>query len=165
MSPVYEERISFWLVLGVFMPLTAIFIIILLFQVFIGPLGSKPAPSWFYLIMASIFLFFALAFSQYRLEIRSDFISAGFQIYRIKVPWDNIDGAEIFEGNLWKYGGYGIRVMKINGKKALAVAIPRTEIVRITLRKGKWDYLLLSTRNAEEVINHITQRTELHKKK
>ncbi len=137
----------------------------MLIQISGTPVGSNPTPVWLHIILITIFLFFGLSFSSYILIIYSDFLAVGFPVYKVKIPWEKIEGVEIENKSLWKYGGYGIRITKINEKKALIVAIPRTKILKLKMNGGKWGYVLISTNNPDTTMGYIKQETELHKKK
>ncbi len=106
----HEERIHFYLVSLIFIPLIFIFSAILLYQIYVAPVGSKPAPNGFYLIFILVFAVFEIGFSNYHLLLTSDLVVAGFPFYKKRIPWDMVVDAERDSTSVWKYGGYGIRV-------------------------------------------------------
>ena len=67
----YSERIfSKWITL-ILAPFTLLFLFILLFQIFIGPIGSRPAPNWFFFIMFIFFLGATVNFSYLIIKVTS----------------------------------------------------------------------------------------------
>lgn len=159
---IYEERITFWIVVGIFLFLSALFLFMLLYQIFVAPIGTKPAPNSFLIIMLLVFMFFFFGFYQYRLILTGDMLVAGFPVYSFKMPWENIETVEPMKESMWKYGGYGIRVGKMNGKNVLLIVIPGAKHLKLTLRSGKWGYMVVSTKNVDTAINYIRQEIEIH---
>ncbi|AGB04752.1 hypothetical protein AciM339_0877 [Aciduliprofundum sp. MAR08-339] len=159
----HEERIHFYLVSLIFIPLIFIFSAILLYQIFVAPIGSKPAPNWFFLLMIIIFLIFELGFHSYYLIITSDQLIVGFPMYKKYIPWNKIKDAKIDTKNAWRYGGYGIRVVSKKGKKTLVIIIPGTKKLTLKLKDLKWDSIVVSVKNVDNALNYIRQEIEIHK--
>jgi len=160
----YEEHMFFWIILIILVPLTFIFLFIFLYQALIGPLGTKPAPQWFILTLVIIFLALSYLFSSYKLVITENSLFAGYPAYHLKIPWKNIVSAEEEKGSMWRYGGYGVRIGKIDGEKVLVLSIPRTKYIRLKLRNSKWGYVIASMKDIESVLNHIRQEIEIYGK-
>ena len=160
----YEERIVFWIILIILVPLTLIFFYIFLYQALIGPLGSKPAPQWFILTLTILFFALSYLFSSYKLAITENSLIAGYPVYHIHIPWENIVSAEEEKGNMWRYGGYGIRIGKIKGEKVFLLSLPRMKYIRLKLRNSKWGYVIVSTKNIDSVLNYIRQEIEIYGK-
>lgn len=160
----YEERMVFWLVLLILLPLAFIFLYIFLYQALIGPLGSKPAPQWFILTLTILFFALSYLFGTYKIVITDSSLIAGYPAYRIHLPWENVIGTEEEKGSMWKYGGYGIRIWKIKGEKVLVLSLPRTKYIRLKLKNSKWKYTIISTKDIESALNHIRQELEIYGK-
>ena len=160
----YEEHMFFWIILIILVPLTFIFLFIFLYQALIGPLGTKPAPQWFILTLVIIFLALSYLFSSYKFVITENSLIAGYPAYYLKIPWKNIVSAEEEKGSMWRYGGYGVRIGKIDGEKVLVLSIPRAKYIRLKLRNSKWGYVIVSTKDIESVLNHIRQEIEIYGK-
>ena len=65
---VYEEKIFAKVIGGLFGVVSVIMLIILIYQITVGPLGDSPEPTMFFLIMFIIFFILTLNFA--RLIIR-----------------------------------------------------------------------------------------------
>ena len=162
-SIVYQERTFFWILSVIFIPLILIFLLVFIYQLNYGSVGNNPAPEWFYLIMILLFLILELGFSSYNLIITTDMLVVGFPIYSKKIPWSKIVGVEESSEAAWKYGGFGIRITIIEGKKALAIIIPGKKRLKLKLNDPKLGFLIVSPKNLDTVMNYIRQEIEIWK--
>ncbi len=161
-SVIYEEKHIFWVVLLIMLPLIAIFLAILIYQILIGPLGTNPAPNWFLALMLFIFILLGYGFSVYRVIITTQTLIAGFPLYSVKIPWEKVESVEEMKDSVWKYGGYGIRIGKMNGKPVLLVVIPYVSRIILKMHGWKRDYLVISVRDKDAAMNYIGQEIEIH---
>ncbi len=162
-NPIHEERIHFYLVSIIFVPLIFIFSGILLYQIYIAPVGSRPAPSWFYFILILVFAVFEIGFSNYNLILTSEVLIAGFPLYKKRVSWERVIGAEQDRTSPWRFGGYGIRIAGKNTKRVLAFMVPGTARIKLRLKDSKWSYMVISTKNPDGVLNHIRLKIKVKK--
>ncbi len=162
-SIVYEEKHIFWFILLIMLPLIAIFLAILIYQILIGPLGTKPAPNWFLALMLFIFILLDYGFLVYRVIITTEVLIAGFPLYSVKIPWEKVADVEEMKGSVWKYGGYGIRIGKMNGKSVMLIVIPRISRILLKMHGWKRDYLVVSIGDKDTAINYIRQEIEIHR--
>ncbi len=160
----YEERVVFWSILIILLAVDLIFSAIFIYQALIGPVGTNPAPQWLILTLIVIFSVLCCLFRSYKLAITENFLIAGYPAYHIHLPWENIVSAEEEKRSMWRYGGYGIRTGKIEGKKVLVLSLPRMKYIRLKLRNSKWRYVIISTKNIESILNYIRQEIEIYGK-
>ncbi len=162
-SIIYEEKHIFWAIFLIMLPLIAIFLTILIYQILIGPLGTNPAPNWFLALMLSIFMLLGYGFSVYRVTITTHAITAGFPFYFLRIPWEKVGDVDEMKGSIWKYGGYGIRIGKMNGKSVLLIVIPGASRILLKMHGWKRDYLVISIEDKDTAINYIRQEIEIHR--
>jgi len=154
----YEERVtSRWITLILAIP-TLIFLFLLGYQLIVGPLGSRPAPNWFFLIMFLLFLALTINFSALNIKITDRFVSIGYGIIKYNIPWENIKDCYLDETSSFAYGGWGIRIGKVEGKSRLIYNVIGGPRVVIALRRGKFDEFVFSTRNPQVVIEIVKSK-------
>ena len=90
---IYEETVPFPLVkvvLAILTVFTLLMLFLLVYQLIIDPLGSKPAPNWFYLVM---FLFlagitvFVADFNKLSIKTTAKAITVSFGIMKKTIPF------------------------------------------------------------------------------
>jgi hypothetical protein len=156
---IYEETIPFPLmkvVLGVFIACTLLFLVLLVYQGFVGQVGSNPAPNWFYLVM---FLCFAgltalvRNFNKLAIKISTQSVTVGFGVFQRTIPWDNVKGCYQHEASaIGSYGGWGIRMAKVKGKWTLVYNVIGCPTIVLELEKGRFKEFVFSTKNPDGVI-------------
>ena len=162
---IYEETIPFPLikiVLGVFIACTLLFLVLLVYQVFVGQVGSNPAPSWFYLIMFLWFAGFSALvrnFNKLAIKITTQSITVGFGVFKRVIPWDNINSCYLDDASaIRSYGGWGIRMAKVKGKWRLVYNVIGCPTVVLELEKGRFREFVFSTKNPDGVIDVMRQQ-------
>lgn len=164
-TEIYKEMIPFALmklVLGVFIACTLLFLVLLVYQVLVGPVGDNPAPDWVYLLM---FLWFAgltallRNFNKLAIEITTQSINVGFGVFKRVIPWDNIKGSYLDEASaISSYGGWGIRMAKVKGKWRLVYNVIGCPAVVLELEKGRFREFVFSTKNPDGVMETARQQ-------
>jgi len=162
---IYEETIPFTLmklVLGVFIACTLLFLVLFAYQVFVGQVGSNPAPSWLYLIMFLWFAGFAaliMNFNKLAIKISTQSITVGFGVFRHIIPWDNIKGCYLHEDSaIGSYGGWGIRMGKVKGKWRLVYNVIGCPAIVLELEEGRFKEFVFSTKNPDGVMQTTRQQ-------
>jgi hypothetical protein len=98
-------------------------LVLFVLRVLTGPLGGHPAPDWVYLVM---FLFlmlmaaFVAGFRRLSIRLAGQHVAFGFGAIRRRVPWGNIEDCFEDRASLLSYGGWGIRLARIDGRWRLA---------------------------------------------
>ncbi|UCE75452.1 MAG: hypothetical protein JSV56_07060 [Methanomassiliicoccales archaeon] len=110
---------------------------------------------WFFLIMFLIFFFLTWNFGWLSIKMTFHFISVGYGIIKHTEHWENVADCRQDDVSAIKYGGFGIRVAKIKGKTRLVYNTIGTPRCVLSLKGGKFQEFVFSTKNPEEVINVI----------
>jgi hypothetical protein len=99
----------------------------------------------------------------------SETLTIGFGIKKHKTPLTHIIDCHIDDVSAVKYGGFGIRIAVIKGKRRLVYNTIGTPRVVLTMREGirtihgKAVMFVFSTKNPEEVINVLRAQLTLAK--
>ncbi|MGC1120118.1 MAG: hypothetical protein WBA22_03405 [Candidatus Methanofastidiosia archaeon] len=160
---IYEEKIlSKWMTV-ILISIATIMLFPLAYQILVKPLGSRPAPNWFYLIM--VFLFVGIAFIFGRLTIRMTpaSISVGYGPLGQNFNWDNVEDCFLDETSAAKYGGAGIRMARIGGNWRIIYNIIEGPRVVLSLREGRFKEVTFSTRHPQEVMKTIKEWAHIQK--
>lgn len=160
---IYEEKISFLMGKLAFLLMVVISLLMLffyLYQLVTGPLGTKPAPDWFYLVMFVSFIGISYLVGNFRnltTKLSSQGITVAYGKVKYSVTWDNIRGGYLDSNPGSKYGGWGIRLGNSQGRWVLVYNATNAPVVVLELATGRFGYLAFSTRHAEDVIGIIEQ--------
>ena len=156
-STIYEERIySRWniLIMGT---VVAAVLAALIGQLISGPLGAKPAPNTFFIGMILLFLALGANFATLTIRVTIHGISVGYGIIRHQIPWGEVIGCRVDEASALRYGGWGIRVGCVGGKRRLVYSILGAPRVVVERRLGRYEEFVFSTRNPEAVMKAINK--------
>lgn len=154
---IYEEKIlSKWMI-GTFAVITAVLLFLLLYQVLSGPIGNRPAPSWFFLFMFLLFFSLAINFSKLSIRITSRYISVRYGVFKRQVLLENVEDCYLDRGLVFRYGGWGIRLAKVKGKWRLVYNVMGVPLVVLLLKKGRIQEFLFATKNHDKVIEIIRE--------
>jgi hypothetical protein len=154
---IYEEKIYSRVITAVIGSVTVIMFLLLIYQVLVAPIGSNPAPNLLLLGLGLLFLVITINFSRMIIRITPEFVSVKYGISRQKVSWENIQKCYLDKSSALAYGGSGIRIAKVEGKKRIVYSVVGGPRVVISLKKGTYDELAFSTRNPDEVIKVIEE--------
>jgi hypothetical protein len=154
---VYEEKLTSKWMIGTFGMLGAGFLILLVAQIIGGPLGSNPAPDWFFLIMFLLFGGLTFNFRRMVTRITAGGVTVSYGIARRTIPIGNIVECYTDRALAIKYGGWGIRLWRGKGKWKLVYSVVGSPLVVLSLRKGRIGQFLFSTRNCDQVVKIINE--------
>lgn len=158
LNAIYKERIySRWLtiVLGI---VTCVLFGVFIYQRLEGPVGTRPAPDGILLAAALLLLAVTVNFATLTIRLTPGGISVGYGIIRHDIPWSNVaDCYQDKASTVW-YGGFGIRLGLVNGKRRLVYNTIGDPRVVIRKRHGKVQEFVFSTRNLDEVVRIIKER-------
>jgi len=155
---IYEEKIFSKEMMAIALLITAIFLVLLIYQIVKAPIGNRPAPNWLYLSLFLLFLGITFIFNTLSIKITSKSINVSFGILRYSTTWENVENCFLDKTSAIWYGGWGIRLAKAENKWRLiynVIGVPR---VVISLRKGGCREFAFSTKNPEEVIKIIERQ-------
>ena len=161
----YREVVVFALgrvIIVLFMVLTVFFFAMFISQIMGSPAGSKPAPDWYYAMMG---LFFALMtfvvvnFSKLVIKATPSSLTVAYGVFKRIIPWEDVAGCYEDESTaLFSYGGYGIRMGRVNGKTRLVYNVLGGGRVVLELKRGKFNEFVFSTNNPDAVMAVIKGR-------
>lgn len=162
---IYEENRSFLLgklAFVLMICLSLLFLFFYVYQLVNGPLGTNPAPDWFYLVMFILFAGISCLVSNFQslnIKINSQGIKVTYGRIKYTVSWENVTGSYLDESPGFKYGGWGIRMGKSQDKWVLVYNVINAPLVVLELATGRFGYFAFSTGNAKDVIGIIEQHT------
>jgi len=155
---IYKEKVfSKWITVMLSI-ITIGFFFILVYQILIGPIGTRPAPSWFFLAMFLLFLGLTVNFSNLNIKMTLRYLSVGYGIFKHNIPWENIEDCYLDEASTIRYGGWGIRIRIVKGKWRLVYNVIGGPRVVLSLNKGKFKEFVFSTNNPQKVIEVVKQK-------
>ena len=160
---IYREEIPFHLAKLALVMLaffTIMMLILFIYQILVGPVGNRPAPDWVYLV-----LFFFLGaitvfvgnFGKLAIIITSQAITVGFGRMKKSILWGDIEGCDIDKASELRYGGWGIRIARINGKWRLVYNVTGYHGILLALRRGRFREFVFSTRDPEKAMKIIRE--------
>ena len=148
----YEEKIfakGMTIILG---GISLVFLFLLYFQEFVKSIGDEVNLFWFFLFMFLLFLGIALTFSQLVIRISPENIVVGYGLIKKKIPFENISDCRVDNRSNLRYGGFGIRIARIEGMWVLVYNLFKCPRVVISLKEGRYKEFVFSTKNPDEVI-------------
>ncbi len=160
---IYEEKIPFLLGKLALVLMVGISLLMLFFYVYqlaTGPLGTRPAPDWVYLVMFILFAGIGYLVGNFRnltTRLSAQGITVAYGKVKYSVTWDNIRGGYLDSSPGFKYGGWGIRLGNSQGRWVLVYNVANAPVVVLELATGRFGYFAFSTRHAEDVIGIIEQ--------
>ncbi len=160
---IYKEKVFAKVIGGMLGAVAAIMLFILVYQILIEPFGDHPAPTLFFLIMFLLFLGLTINFGRLVIKITHHSITVGYGIIKKTIPWENIDDCYVDQTSTVKYGGAGIRVAKVKGKLVLVYNTIGTPRCVLSLKEGRFQEFVFSTKNPEEVINVVKGQLAISK--
>lgn len=149
---IYEEA-NFSKVITAIMASVAVLLLgLALYQLLVAPIGFRPAPTAFYLGIAAVFIFLAVSFSRLIIRMTPDSLQIGYGVFRRRIPWSEIEGADVDELSALREGGVGVRVLKVKGKWRIVYSVVGGPRVVLSVRSGRFREVVFSTKNPEEVV-------------
>lgn len=153
---IYEEKI-FSKELTVILAIATIgFLFVLLYQTMVGSIGAQP--NWFSLAMFLLFFWSTINFSNLSIKMTPRCVSVGYGIFKHNIPWENIEDCYLDKTSTIRYGGWGIRIVRVKRKWRLVYNVIGKPRVVLSLNKGKFKEFVFSTSNPQRVIKIVRQK-------
>jgi uncharacterized membrane protein (DUF485 family) len=152
LSGAYRERlwISPWVTV-VFMAVVGFLSICAAVQQFLSiPMGSRPAPTYAYVVLAAVFTAIYVSFARLEVDINAERVSVRYGLVNKAVPMGSVTSCEPTRSRFSVYGGFGIR---IGTDRSLAFTNSFGDAVRLERAEGM--PLVFSTRRQAEVVGLI----------
>ena len=155
---IHEERLTARWMITTFGLLAAVFLFLFFYQLLSGPVGSIPAPTWFFLLL--FFLFFMIGYNFRRLVIRltEKEIRVSYGIFRRTVPYGSILKCYTSRQHTVRYGGWGIRIWRVKGRWKLGYTVVGTTLVVVELKGGMYSEFLFSSNDSIKVLEIINRK-------
>jgi len=161
---IYSEVVVFTLgraIIALFVVLAIFFLGMFIYQIVESPLGAKPAPDWYYLVMCLFFVFMTfiiINFSKLVVQATSKSLTVRYGVFRRVIPWEDVADCYVDESPTIAYGGYGIRIGRVNGKVRLVYNVLGGDRVVLALKKGRFNEFVFSTNNPDAVMDVIKKQ-------
>ncbi len=162
-NSIYEEKIfSKWtriILLGKF-----IFILFLsVFLILVKP--EEPIQITVLLILFFVLLLLLavmINFNMLSIKITPQSIIVGYGIFQNKIPWENIEDCYLDKASAIKYGGWGIRIGRVDKKWRKVYSTLGESRIVVSLKNDKhFKEFVFSTKNSEEVMKIVKQKIKV----
>jgi hypothetical protein len=161
---IYREKVPFTvgkLILALMIGLALMFLALFLYQLIVSPVGERPAPDWYYLVMFFIFSIVGALVANFReltVLATARFISVAYGRIKYTIAWENIEGSYLDDKTGIAYGGWGIRIARARGKSVLVFNVIGPPRVVLELNKGRFDQFAFSTWHPEEIMVMVQEK-------
>lgn len=160
-TQLYKETIPFSIMKWIMVVMSIIvccFLVLIIYQLTQGPMGTYPAPTWNYLLMLLLFLVVTISlinFLKLTVEVTTQSITIRFGILKSNIPWDNVKSCTINKSSSFNYGGWGLRVKWIGDTWVRAYILNNSSLIVLRLKSGKSRQLVFSTKKPGELMQII----------
>jgi hypothetical protein len=154
-NQIYEERLSSNKTETLFISLTILFLMLLIWQI---SSGSPNILSAVFFLLFIFFLFYSLNYRTLIIRLTSEALHLKFGIFTWTIPLDNVGECRLDDlPKLMRYGGAGIHFMVIRRRYRASYNFLEYPRVVIALKKkaGVVQDISFSTRHPDEVIRHL----------
>lgn len=149
---IFEEKIFAKGITAILGGISLIFLFLIYYNEFVETILDEVDLFWFYLGMFLLFLGITLTFFQLVIRITHEYILVGFGLIKKKIMFENIMDCRVDERSNMRYGGFGIRISRIEGKWVLVYNLLKSPRIVLSLKEGKYKEFVFSTKNPEEII-------------
>ncbi|MEM2125951.1 MAG: hypothetical protein QXQ53_06100 [Candidatus Methanosuratincola sp.] len=153
-ATLYEETITWRMIIALVLGVLCFAAGVTIFAYANDPSEDPMAPLAI-IIVAAFGLGMTLNFS--RLSIRATFegIAVGFGRIRTSFRWDQIEDCYLDAASSIRYGGFGIRGGRYNGKNRLVYNITGAPRLVLKVKGAKYDEFVFSTKRPDELMRVI----------
>ncbi len=134
----------------------------LYYQINHGPISSRPAPNTVYVVGAVFALLIGLNFSAIRIRLTDVDVRVSYGLFSKTLAWRAVASCEIDSGSALRYGGWGIRLGSIRGKRVWVYNTFRGARVAFLTGDGKSSGMVVTTRNPEGLMRVSIERISVH---
>jgi hypothetical protein len=157
-NPLYQEQrtsLGITILLGLASSLLAM---VLITQLIYGPLGTKPAPTWFLASLTALFALVTVNFRHITLTLTEEKVEVRYGVFRTTRRWGQVIACEMDEKH--NFYGWGLRFGKYKCQWVWVYNVIGGPRVVFLTEKNKPRGLLVSTRNPEEVVRIASARIQ-----
>ncbi len=148
---IYEESIVSKGTAGAFAVIAAVMFFLTAYQLISSPLSESIALTAIFLVLGAVFLDLARNFYRLLIRVTPAEITVGFGLFRHRYPWHTVQSCRVDETPTPGYGGWAIRLSKVDGGRRLVYSVMPGPRVELSLATGRFREIAFSTRNPEEV--------------
>lgn len=160
-ASIYREKLSSNRTELLFVALTLLFLLLLLWRVDVAGLDGL---ALLFLIFSGLFLFYSLNFRTLQILLTTESLKLTFGIFAWTVPLDNVEDCRFDHlPALMRLGGAGIHFMFIRGRYRVSfnfLEYPRV-VIALKRKVGPVRDISFSTREPEEVIRLIREQVKI----
>ncbi len=151
---IYDENLSSSRTTALFVFLTLIFLLLLLWRMFTTGLDFLTI---IFFLFSGIFLFYSLNYRKLTIQLTPDSLKLTFGIFHWTVPMDNIVSCKLDNPPAFnKYGGAGIHFMFVEGRyRASFNFLEYPRVVVALKKKGRVRDISFTTRQPDEILSLI----------
>ena len=152
---IYNERLSSNRTEALFVALTLLFLLLLIWRANAGGLDILAAMFFFFFVF---FLFYSVNYRTLVIRLTSESLALTFGIFTWAVPLDNVEECRLDEvPPLMRYGGAGIHFMMVRNRYRASFNFLEYPRVVITFKRkaGPVRDISFSTRRPEDVLRFI----------
>ena len=154
---IYEEKILSKGISIVLISIAGLMLFLTVYQGLVKPLGSEPAPNWFYMILFLLFSGLAFVFGRLTIRMTPSSISVGYGPLGQSISWDNVEDCFLDETSTARYGGAGVRVTRIDSNWRIIYNVIESPRVGLSLKEGRFKEVVFSTRHPDDVMKTIKE--------
>jgi len=154
---VYEERLAARRMMAILGVATAVIIGLTGYLLLTEEFGAVTAG----MLVASSAVLLAVTVAFRRLPIRctDEGVTVGYGPVRTTVSWERVEGGSRDDVSTARYGGWGIRVTRVDGRWRLGYNTIGTQRVVLSVPGGRFDELAFSTGDPEAVLAVVERHT------
>jgi len=157
-QPLYREErnsLGITLILGLVTLLMTMFLVA---QLIYGPLGTKPAPTWFLAALTMLFALLTVNFRHVTLTLMQDKVEVRYGIFGASRRWEDVVACEEDEKNY--FYGWGIRLGRYKHHWVWVYNVIGGPRVVFLTGRSKPKGLIVSTAHPDEVISISNTRIQ-----
>jgi hypothetical protein len=158
-SQIYHERIVSKLNLAILGLVVLWLGFSVLYPILDGSVASDPAATWVLVFFGTIFAILMANFVRLNILITSESLTVNYGMIAHHIPLENIERCYLDQTSAIKYGGFGIRIARIDGKWRLVYNLAASPRVVLLLKSGSFREFVFSTENPDEVLRIINDRS------
>lgn len=154
---IYEERVySRWniLLLGA---VALALLGMLLYQSLAGSGGERTSTDWFLVGMLGFFVVLLANFATLRIRMTRQGVTVAYGLIQQSISWGQVSGCQPDQATALKYGGWGIRMGWVNGKRRLVYNVIGSPRVVLYRRDGAFEEFAFSTQDPERVLAAVRE--------
>jgi hypothetical protein len=155
----YRERLTDWVSQVTFWIVLALCVLLGLFpELFVLGAEVERVFPWVFLPIAGLVFLLILNFLFISIRLDEEGVVARLGVFKTAARWDQVTGAEPDTLPGSAYGGWGVKGGHIGGEYVQVYSTVAHRRVVVKLTGHRFDKLIFSTKNPEEVLRLVNER-------